>query len=168
MTLIPFGFLHQKRDISSSSIARMWEVQFASATCMRTHPCNISHNHNTMWSSATWYILLHQGSFIRLPTYATVPLKKQPANSVQHCNIFYKSLTSGPQTACTLQHMGNHHACCPKELDHCTDLFMTPHSEKINHFHMMPSLPPCTSCTLYISHNLGRAFKCVWSLPHCM
>jgi hypothetical protein len=33
--------------------------------------------------AATWHTL-HQYSFIRLSTYATVPINSQPANSVQH------------------------------------------------------------------------------------
>ena len=56
-----------------------------------------------------------------------------------------------------------HFVPCPDKVDHRTS-----HSEKNYHFKMMMSLPRSMSCTLYITHNLDRRVKCIWSLPHCI
>jgi hypothetical protein len=79
-------------DISSSSIARMW-VQ-----CQLYENLSLQHftksQHNVILQQLdTSYI---RGSFIMLSTNASVSLKKQPANSVQHHHIFCTSTASGP------------------------------------------------------------------------
>jgi hypothetical protein len=56
-----------------------------------------------------------------------------------------------------------HFVPCPDKVYHRTS-----HSEKNYHFKTMMSLPPCMSHTLYITHNLDRRVKCIWSLPHCI
>jgi hypothetical protein len=98
----------------------------------------------------------------------------------QAIHICYCPLISQPANFATIQHIPHIHniqatdclwlsteRCChfvpgPGELDHRTS-----HSEKNYHFKTM-SLPPCMSRTLYITHNLDRRVKCIWSLPHCI
>ena len=86
---------------------------------------------------------------VLLLDYPHMPLCQSTVSLPNLCNTFY-TFMPGPQTACSWQKRGCHHAPCLEETDHCTDPFVTSHSEKSYHFQILPSLPPWLSCTLYI------------------
>jgi hypothetical protein len=126
-------------------------------------------------TSSLCQYLLHENPSLRFFTKSQHSVHVCSCSNITHptsmllyqaIHICYSPLISQPANSATLQHIPHihnipatdclwlsterccHFVPCPDEVDHRTS-----HSEKNYHFKTMMSLPPCISCTLYITQS---------------
>jgi len=138
---------------------------------MGTHLGDSVKHHYTMCTVSPLAPTLYsynQPFCIRPSTYAT-SLSVVTVDALPLCHLIGRSVNS----VSTLPHVPHlltsmpqgdrccHHALCPKESDHCRDLFMPSHFEPSYQYPVktIPNTPDT-------AHNLGKIFQCIQLLVH--